>query len=142
MMYSDCLFATRLRKNSVCTAKPICLLGSDRPIHESLAPVLIDQREALQNQFEGMTDIPFPYEEFEETRNELIKSVNGFLNDNDKRFLISFEMAEPDWERFGYSYFDKYPSVQWKLVNLSRLKMINPDKLKNETDKLKELFTI
>ena len=36
-----------------------CLLGSDRPIHESFSPRLVDQREAMVNQFEGMTDIPF-----------------------------------------------------------------------------------
>ena len=36
-----------------------CLLGSDRPIHESFAPTLIDQHEALANQFVGMTDTPF-----------------------------------------------------------------------------------
>ena len=33
------------------------LLGSDRPIHESFAPRLIDQHEAMANQFDGMTDI-------------------------------------------------------------------------------------
>jgi hypothetical protein len=32
-----------------------CLLGSDRPIVEMLSPNLIDQREALDNQFVGMT---------------------------------------------------------------------------------------
>jgi len=119
-----------------------CLLGSDRPIHESLDPVFIDQREALHNQFEGMTDIPFTYEEYEETRNKLIKSVNGLLNDNDKRFLIGFEMAEPDWEHFEYSYFEKYPSVQWKLINLLKLKNTNPEKLMNEADKLRGLFIL
>lgn len=31
-----------------------CLLGSDRPIHESFAPSLIDQRAAMANQFDGM----------------------------------------------------------------------------------------
>ena len=50
-----------------------CLLGSDRPIHESFAPRLIDQREAMENQFAGMTDIPFTYEEFEDTRAKLMK---------------------------------------------------------------------
>jgi len=117
-----------------------CLLGSDRPIHESLGPVFIDQREALHNQFEGMMDIPFTYEEYEETRNKLIISVNGLLNDNDKQFLIGFEMAEPDWEHFEYSYFEKYPSVQWKLINLLKLKNTNPEKLMTEAEKLRELF--
>ena len=35
-----------------------CLLGSDRPLHESFAPNLIDQHDALANQFDGMTDVP------------------------------------------------------------------------------------
>ncbi|MGM9853038.1 MAG: nucleotidyl transferase AbiEii/AbiGii toxin family protein [Muribaculaceae bacterium] len=38
-----------------------CLLGSDRPVHESFAPNLIDQREEMENQFIGMSDIPFSY---------------------------------------------------------------------------------
>ena len=50
-----------------------CLLGSDRPIHELLLQIFIDQREAMENQFVGMSDIPFSYEEFEMTRNKLIK---------------------------------------------------------------------
>jgi len=87
-----------------------------------------------------MTDIPFTYEEFEETRHKQIKSVNGFLNDNDKQFLLGFEMAEPDWAHFEYSYFEKYPSVQWKLINLLKLKNTNPEKLMNEADKLRELL--
>ena len=68
-----------------------CLLGSDRPIHESFAPSLIDQREAMENQFAGMTDVPFTYEEFEETRSKLINDVKSLMTEADKRFLISFE---------------------------------------------------
>lgn len=49
------------------------LLGNDRPIHELFAPSLIDQRAAMANQFDGMTDIPFTYEEFEQTRSKLSK---------------------------------------------------------------------
>ena len=40
-----------------------CLLGSDRPIHESFAPNLIDQREAMEHQFAGMSQIPFSYDD-------------------------------------------------------------------------------
>lgn len=35
-----------------------CLLGSDRPIHESFAPNFIDQHEAMERQFSGMSEIP------------------------------------------------------------------------------------
>ena len=117
-----------------------CLLGSDRPIHESLAPALINQQEAMQNQFAGMTDIPFSYEEFEATRKDLISKVNAALSDTDKRFLISFEKAEPDWTAFDYPFFQNYSSVQWKLQNLSKLKSSNPAKLLVEAEKLKAVL--
>jgi hypothetical protein len=75
-----------------------CLLGSDRPIVEMLSPNLIDQREALDNQFLGMTIIPFSYDDYEKTRLSLIEYVNNNLTDSDKRFLISFEEGVPEWE--------------------------------------------
>lgn len=117
-----------------------CLLGSDRPIHESFAPTLIDQREAMENQFVGMTGTPFSYDEFEDTRAQLIKKVNALMTNTDKRFLVSFEKAEPNWSAFAYPYFEKYPSVQWKLLNLQKLKKSNLDKMLAEARKLEELF--
>lgn len=113
-----------------------CLLGSDRPIYESFAPMLIDQHAAMENQFEGMTDIPFSYEEFEQTRNQLIADVRNLLTDADKNFLLSFEAGEPQWDGYEFEYFRNYPSVQWKLLNLAKLKKQNPSKLQSKVDKL------
>lgn len=73
-----------------------CLLGSDRPIYESFAPNLIDQHDAMKNQFVGMSDISFEYEQFEETRKRLIENVKSVMNEDDRWFLIGFEKAEPD----------------------------------------------
>lgn len=119
-----------------------CLLGSDRPIHESFAPQLIDQREAMANQFLGMTDIPFTYEEFEQTRANLITDVNKLMTDSDRRFLVGFERGEPLWDGYDFSYFLDYPSVQWKLLNLRKLATQNPAKLIAEADKLSKLFEL
>ena len=113
-----------------------CLLGSDRPIHESFAPSLIDQREAMENQFTGMTDIPFTYEDFEETRAKLINDVKSLMTDADRKFLISFESGQPEWDGYEFEYFKDYPSVQWKLLNLKKLAKQNPQKLREEVDKL------
>ena len=77
-----------------------CLLGSDRPIHESFSPRLIGQREAMSNQIDGMTDIPFTYKKFEETRSKLISEVNQLMTESDKRFLVSFEKSKPEWESY------------------------------------------
>lgn len=117
-----------------------CLLGSDRPIHESFAPRLIDQKEAMVNQFEGMTDIPFTYEEFEATRSKLISDVNQLMTEEDKQFLVSFEKGEPQWDGYEFEYFKDYPSVKWKLINLAKLAKQNPQKLAEEACKLEELF--
>ena len=117
-----------------------CLLGSDRPIHESFAPRLIDQKEAMVNQFEGMTDIPFTYEEFEATRSKLISDVNQLMTEEDKQFLVNFEKGEPQWDGYEFEYFKDYPSVKWKLINLAKLAKQNPQKLVEEASKLEEQF--
>ena len=114
-----------------------CLLGSDRPIHESLAPSLIDQREAMANQFDGMTDIPFTYDEFEATRSKLIDDVKALMTEADREFLVSFESGQPQWDGYEFEYFKNYPSVQWKFLNLQKLAKQNPQKLKEEADKLR-----
>lgn len=117
-----------------------CLLGSDRPIHESFAPSLIDQHDALANQFVGMTDTDFTYADFEQTRAGLITDVNALMTSSDKEFLLSFESAEPAWTNFDFEYFQDYPSVKWKMQNLLKLKSKNPSKLKVEVAKLEKIF--
>ena len=119
-----------------------CLLGSDRPIHEPFSPRLIDQREAKENQFAGMTDIPFAYEEFDETRAKLINDVKSLMTDADKKFLISFESGQPEWNGYEFEYFKDYPSVQWKLLNLKKFAKQNSQKLQEEVEKLRKVFDI
>lgn len=117
-----------------------CLLGSDRPIYESFAPNLIDQHEAMERQFSGMSEMPFGYDDFEATREKLILDVNSMMTEEDRRFLIGFEELTVDWENTPYSSFREYPSVRWKMQNLQKLKVSNPKKLKAETDKLRKIF--
>lgn len=117
-----------------------CLLGSDRPIHESFAPNLIDQHDAMERQFSGMSELPFSYDAFEETREKLIHDVNAVMTEDDRRFLIDFEELAVNWDSTPYSSFREYPSVRWKMQNLQKLKASNPKKLKAEADKLRKIF--
>jgi len=118
------------------------LLGSDRPIHESFAPQLIDQRKTITNQFAGMTDIPFSYEEFETTRHKLITDVNQLMTKEDKQFIISFESGKPQWNGYEFEYFKNYPSVKWKQFNLEKLGKQNSLKLEEKATKIKEVFNL
>ena len=63
------------------------------------------------------------------------------MTPTDKSFLVSFEQGQPDWDSFDFGYFQEYPSVQWKLMNLQRLKRQNPAKLTAEAAKLQAIFT-
>ena len=104
-----------------------CLLCSNRPINELLAPNFQDQRQAMDNQFIGMSNIDFSYDDYEKTREQLVKTIHNNLTDNDKEFLLSVKNCEPDW---GIYDFERFPAVQWKLRNLYKLKKSNPYKHK------------
>jgi predicted nucleotidyltransferase component of viral defense system len=117
-----------------------CLISSDKPIIESLQPNLVNQEDALKNQFEGMSDILFSYSDFEDARKDLVEKVNGMLTNEDKEFLISFEQGTPKWEKCCAGNLNTFPSVQWKLLNIRKLKAINPMKYKNGIDKLSFYF--
>ncbi len=113
-----------------------CLLGGDRPIIESLHPNRVDHQETLVKQFAGMTKVPFSYNDYEETREKLIDFINSNLSLQDKEFLIAFEAGE-DLSRYTeYQEYLHFPSVQWKMQNISKLKKINPAKLRKGVEKL------
>ncbi len=113
------------------------LLSSKRPIYEMFAPNLLDQRSAMANQFDGMSDEPFTYEDFETVRNLLVQTIHENLTDTDKKFLLSFENCTPNWSLYD---FEDYPAVQWKLQNLQKLKETNADKHSAQLKKLKSIF--
>lgn len=118
----------------------LCLLGSDKPIIESLNPNQIDQKESLDNQFDGMTDEPFSYNDYLNSRANLIQIVNQGLTDEDKEFLISFEEGNPDWDKCCAGDLNAYPSVRWKLQNIDNLKAKNKAKHQMGIDKLIKHF--
>jgi predicted nucleotidyltransferase component of viral defense system len=113
-----------------------CLLGGDRPIVETLSPNRIDQQETMLKQFSGMTDIPFSYSDYEETREKLIYFINSNLTQQDKEFLIAFEAGNELLQFAEYQEYLQFPSVQWKLQNIKMLKEINPIKHRESVKKL------
>ncbi|TCU04431.1 hypothetical protein EV132_14013 [Rhizobium sullae] len=102
-----------------------CLLGSDRPMNEVLKPNFQDQRQAMENQFAGMSAEEFTYDDYEAVRARLVEQVNAALSDNERDFLLSFKELAPDWSANDSA---NYPSVKWKLLNLEKLKSANPAK--------------
>lgn len=113
------------------------LLGSDKPLIESLQPNPIDQQEALMNQFKGMTDLPFDYKTYESARDELKEMVLSNLNTIDRAFLLSFENGTPEWGTCCAGDLSVFPAIQWKLQNIRSLKTSNPEKFMNGINRFK-----
>ena len=120
----------------------LCLLGSDKPIIEVLTPHFINQEQALENQFRGMTNVPFSYADYEQTRQELIQKVHAGLNKRDRAFLLSFEKGEPQWDLCVAGNLSAFPSVQWKLQNVIKLKARNRRKYEEGIDKLSTFLAL
>ncbi|ERM80138.1 hypothetical protein P872_14435 [Rhodonellum psychrophilum GCM71 = DSM 17998] len=129
------LLANEGFSNEVKRGFLLCLLGSERPIHEVIYPNLQDQRSALTNQFEGMTTEEFSYKEYEEIRFKLIEVIHKNLIDEDKDFLLSVKNLTPNWTKYDFQLF---PSVRWKIQNLQRLKDTNPKKHADQYNALKK----
>lgn len=66
--------------------------------------------------------------------------INESLTDIDKEFLLSFESGTPNWSKCTSGDLSKYPSVQWKLLNIEKLKKSNVKKFEQGISKLKEFF--
>lgn len=106
----------------------IGLISHYKPIHELLFPILKDQKSAFDNQFAVMTEVEFTYDDYERTRGILIENLQKRLTDNDKKFLLSFENGEPQWNLFPHPILKDLPAVKWKLLNIQKLKNVNSPK--------------
>lgn len=113
------------------------LISSNRPTHEMLSPNLLDQRRVFENQFDGMSDVTFSYEDFEATRYQLIEAVTTSLNEQDKAFLLSVNRLAPDWSIYD---FQAFPSVKWKLLNIEKFREKNSSTYQHQLEQLQSAF--
>lgn len=110
----------------------IYLISHNRPMHELLCPNRLDQREAYNSEFLGMTNTHVPYEELEAAREKLINVLNTLLTNEDKEFLLSVKRGEPKWEHLGFSGIDKLPGVAWKLINIKKMDKVKHNQMLQE----------
>jgi hypothetical protein len=63
--------------------------------------------------------------------------VNESLTSEDKEFIFEFSKGKPDWTKVDYSNF---PAVQWKLLNINKLKNSDQQKYTEQTDILRKIL--
>jgi predicted nucleotidyltransferase component of viral defense system len=132
------LFENEGLTNEIWDGVKIGMISHYKPINELLSPILKDQKSAFDNQFAGMTSVEFSYDDFENTRAVLIDTIQKRLTDDEKKFLLSFEMGEPDWKLFPHSVLKDLPAIKWKLLNIKKVKNDNPKKHEQMVSDLKK----
>lgn len=116
----------------------VYLCSHNRPMHELLAPNLLDQCAVYDSEFVGMENIGVSYPQLEQARLDLLSALKKVLSDNDKEFILSVHQAKPDWAKIGLKNLDNLPGIQWKLLNIGKM-----DKTKHalELDELRQVLS-
>ncbi|MGD9153148.1 MAG: nucleotidyl transferase AbiEii/AbiGii toxin family protein [Gammaproteobacteria bacterium] len=117
----------------------VYLAGDARPIHEMLRPNLLDIETTYQRQFHRMTLQEISLDELLAARKKLIKKISEELTLNERKFLLSIKLGEPQWDLLSFKNLEQLPSLQWKLINIKKM-----DKIKHQKmfDKLKEVLEL
>jgi predicted nucleotidyltransferase component of viral defense system len=106
----------------------VYLAGHNRPMHELLPPQVHDIKDAYEKEFVGMTVREVSLRELEETRERLFAELPPALDGAERKFLHSLHRLEPEWNLLEAPGVELLPAIQWKLVNLEKLKEGNPGK--------------
>lgn len=112
----------------------VYLISHPRPIVEVLNPTFLDIERIFENEFEGMTIVEIKLNELLETRKNLVSMIKNSLTEDEKQFLISVKMNEPEWELLDLKGVENLPAVKWKLFNIQKM---DKTKHKKAVDKLR-----
>ena len=104
------------------------ILSHNRPTHELLQPRLKDIRRTFETEFVGMTVRETSLEILLATREQLVAEIRSRLDETSKVFLRSFHTLTPDWNLIRSPTLRHLPAIRWKLMNLERLQIENPEK--------------
>jgi hypothetical protein len=89
-----------------------------------------------------MTSIEFSYDDYENVRDTLIGTIKQRLTENDKQFMLSFEIGKPEWDLFPRSVLKDLPAIKWKLLNIQKLKNTNLKKHQQMIENLKSVLAL
>ena len=115
-------------------------LGHNRPLHEILAPNMLDQSETFTSQFAGMSDVPFTYDEHVATFRRLVADINAALTREDRERLVAFTALEAEANVFGIPGLEKLPAIIWKRRNLEMLRRKDAKKFVDNATALERLL--
>ncbi|APG15075.1 MULTISPECIES: nucleotidyl transferase AbiEii/AbiGii toxin family protein [Bradyrhizobium] len=99
----------------------VYLLSHDRPMFEVLGSPQKDISDEFLHGFEGMTDKPVSKDELKDARKKLVDEIVGKMPEDHRKFLVSFERGQPDWDLLGVPDTANLPAIKWRQQNLDKL---------------------
>ena len=108
----------------------VYLVSHNRPAFELLSPHRLDLSGLYDDEFIGMTVEEVTLDVLLAAREQLIAEIQKRVREEGaRRFLTSFHELEPDWGAIGFTDdVGKLPAVEWKRLNLERLRDSNRSK--------------
>ncbi len=118
----------------------VYVASSRRPMHELLKPgdVVMDKQYFME--FSGMTNVKVNVNSLIETRRKLHIDIENRLTGHVADFLLSVHNAKPNFKLIDHGKALDLPAVQWKLLNLRKLKSQNPRKHALQREALENIF--
>jgi len=107
--------------DKIRTAFIVYLLCHHRPMAEVLAASSKDIRQKYEAEFVGMTEVDVSLDDLIASRTALVHAIVGDMPEAHRRFLVSFERGQPEWDLLGLPKVDKLPAIQWRLHNLDKI---------------------
>jgi len=92
------------------------------------------------NEFAGMTRHPIELLELERTQGRLIRELPRLLTSTHREFLLSLVRAEPRWDLMPFGHLADLPAMQWKMLNLRKLRSRNPKRFEAQHRELAARF--
>ena len=127
-------------KSSFLDCFVVYLAGHSRPVHEVLFPNRKPLEPAFTNEFSGMTREDIALEKLEHVQGQLLAQLPRALTSTHRDFLLSLVRAEPAWDLMPFAHLQQLPALQWKLLNLRKLKARNPVLFATQHDELAKHF--
>ena len=90
-------------------------------MHELIRPVLKDISGIYEKEFSVMVAKPISLKELYNVRAELIEGIRSSITSDEKKFLMSLKSGYPEWSLLGVSGIEKFPAIQWKLINIKKM---------------------
>jgi predicted nucleotidyltransferase component of viral defense system len=89
----------------------VYLISHNRPLEELLKPTRKDIRDVYAGEFQSMTQQLVSIDELDLARENLLTTLEQSITVDERRFLLSFNAKEPQWDWLGLEQVQNLPDV-------------------------------